>query len=68
MKKIKLLTILSLLMLVLVPMNIHAEDNDELICYYVENCEEELELVCVDPDVPAPCQIGCPPGCGKGNE
>ena len=48
-------------------MNIHAEDNEELVCYYVENCEGDLELICVDPNVPAPCQIGCPPGCENGD-
>lgn len=67
MKKIKLFTIVSMLMLVFIPMNIHAEDNEELVCYYVENCEGDLELICVDPNVPAPCQIGCPPGCENGD-
>lgn len=67
MKKIKLFSILSMLTLVLSPINIQAEENEELVCYYIENCKGELELVCVDPNAPAPCQIGCPPGCGKGS-
>ena len=65
MRKSKLLVILSMLVLVFTPMNIYADENENQVCYYVENCDGELELVCVDPNVPSPCQIGCPPGCGK---
>lgn len=65
MEKIKFLLVLSMLLLSFGSINIHAEENDDLVCYYVENCEGELESVCIDPNVPAPCQIGCSLGCGN---
>ena len=66
MGKFKILVTLGVLMLTFIPINVLAEEPKQVVCYFVENCEGELEYVCVDPNIPSPCQIGCPPGCGKG--
>ena len=63
MKKIKRLMALAILMLTFIPMNVYAEEPEQKVCFYVENCDGELEYVCVDPNEPAPCHFGCPPGC-----
>ena len=65
MKKIKLLLVLGISLLAFSPMIINANDDTEenLVCYYRENCQGELEYVCVDPTEPQPCQLICPPGC-----
>ena len=68
MKKFKCFAVLSMLLLGFSSINVQAEENEELVCYYIENCKGELELVCVDPNAPAPCQIGCPPGCNRPEE
>ena len=67
MKKIKSLIVLGILMLTFIPMNVLAEEPEQKVCFYVKNYDGELEYVCVDSNTPAPCQIGCPPGC-KGND
>lgn len=68
MKKFKGLIVLGILMFTFIPMNVAAEDSEQKVCFYVENCEGELEYICVDPNTPAPCQFNCPPGCGKEND
>ena len=68
MKKIKGLIALGILMLTFIPMNVMAEEPDQKVCFYVENCEGELEYVCVEPNTPTPCQLGCPPGCENGED
>lgn len=68
MNKFKGFIVLGVLMLTFIPMNVTAEEPEQVVCYYVENCEGELEYVCVDASEPAPCQIHCPPGCGKEDE
>ena len=68
MKKFKSLIVLGILMLTFVPLNVMAEEPEQKVCFFVENCEGELEYVCVDHSEPAPCQIICPPGCDNADE
>ena len=65
MKKVKLFVVLGITLLSFSPLNVTANEskNDELVCFYRENCEGELEYVCIEPDSVEPLQNVCPPGC-----
>lgn len=62
--KFKLKLFLSLAMALSVVTSLQLKANDEeLVCFYQENENGELELVCVDSSEAIPCQWVCLPPC-----
>ena len=56
----------AITVLILTPMTLFANDDENnLVCFYRENCQGELEYVCASPDELEPQQNVCPPRCDK---